>query len=77
MPQATEPQRDLMVKWFGDIDIYGPLQFLFSRGYTETGGMIKPPVPDHTVSREESECIDFLFGEWDFAYDDTRAPAYT
>lgn len=69
MPQATDEQRALMEKWFGDsVDMRGPYAFLMSRGYRDDRGMIVPPVPSHKVSREEGECIDFLCDEWDFGW---------
>ena len=74
MPSSSDRQRDLMRKWFGSIDIFGPLNFLFSRGYKEKGGNIMPPVFSHSVSSEEWECIQFLFEEWDFSYDQSRTP---
>lgn len=34
--------------------------------------MIRPPVPHHTVSNEELECIYFVCDEWDFGWEPTR-----
>lgn len=68
MPQALDEQRELMVKWFGDFDCWLPLEFLLSRGYTDTKGWIAKPTPSHTISAEEGECIDFLCDEWDFGF---------
>jgi len=76
MPQALDEQRSLMEKWFGDpVDMFGPLTFLVSHGFTDDRGMIRPPVPSHALSKEEAECIDFLCDEWDFAWENpiTRA----
>jgi hypothetical protein len=68
MPQATDELRAIMEKRFGDrIDESGPLQHLLAQGFSERGGMLRPP-PDHRVSDEEWECIEFLCDEWDFAY---------
>lgn len=57
-----------MEKWFGDpIDEYGPIKFLESRGYELTPRWEwKLPVPNHTISIDEWECIMFLVDEWDF-----------
>jgi len=75
MPSATDDLYDQMLKWFGDSDIHGPLDFLKSHGFREHGGNIGPPTPAHTVSRDEYVCIDFLFQEWDFSYAGTRTTA--
>jgi hypothetical protein len=69
MPTASDQQRDLMVKWFGDMDIIGPLNFLFARGWRERGGMLIKPTPAHSLSIYESECVSFLCHEWDFGFD--------
>ena len=68
MPTATPELRDLMEKWFGDpISEYGPMGFLQSRGYKLTKQWCwEPPVPSHSVSFEESQCLWFLITEWDF-----------
>lgn len=69
MPQATDEQRALMERWFGDpIDDGGPYRFLMARGYTEKAGWLFKPTPSHTVSLEEGACIDFLCDEWDFGW---------
>jgi hypothetical protein len=72
MPSSSQRQHDLMNKWFGSIDICGPLDLLLSHGFIEKGGWITPPVPAHNVSEIESECLDFLFYEWDFCYGQSR-----
>jgi len=69
MPSAPTDLQDLMTRWFGSIDLYGPLALLHSHGYRERAGMIILPTPAHTVSHDEDKCIDFLFQEWDFGYD--------
>lgn len=68
MPTSPDWVRDLMIKWFGDIDAGPPLKFLLARGYVEKRGMLFPPVSAHKVSSYEWECICFLCDEWDFAY---------
>lgn len=57
-----------MGRYFGsEIDDAGPERFLRSRGYTLTRGWEwRKPVPAHTVSEEEWNCITFLADEWDF-----------
>lgn len=78
MPQADDKLRELMGRWFGDeVDLlYGPLQFIKSRGYIDRAGMLMPPVPSHRVSYEEGAVIDFLCDEWDFGFAGTTRPAY-
>ena len=77
MPQATDEQRDLMERWFGEgVDTAGPLLFLEARGYVDDRGMIRPPVPAHRVSYEEGACIDYLCDEWDFGFTGTQVPRY-
>lgn len=77
MPQATDELRGLMEKWFGDpIDDGPPMRFLFSRGYSEDRGLIRPPVPAHTVSCEEYACIAFMRDEWDYSFAGSAYPNY-
>lgn len=74
MPQASDEQRALMQKWFGDaISDSGPMQFLLARGWTEKAGMWTKPVPAHNTSIYEAACIRFLRDEWDY---DWEAPLY-
>jgi hypothetical protein len=69
MPTTTDDLRATMQDYFGDpIDDTGPLNFLFAHGYTDDRGMLLPPTPSHTVSEYEWNCIEFLFQEWDYAY---------
>lgn len=66
MPTASNSQRDLMNKWFGDeIDDRGPTKFLLARGWTERGGMWTKPVSAHNPSDYEVQCLLFLHDEWD------------
>lgn len=65
MPTATDAQRTLMKKWFGSIGDDGPSRFLLARGWNERGGMWYKPVPSHTTSAYELECVKFLRDEWD------------
>jgi hypothetical protein len=70
MPQASDEQRNLMEKWFGDaIDMRGPYAFLKARGYGDYRGMLIKPTLSHTVSEYEWECIAFLCDEWDFGFE--------
>lgn len=68
MPQATDEQRALMQKWFGDeIDETGPIKFLESHGYTLLANWLwEKPVSSHSISDAEYECLSFLVNEWDF-----------
>lgn len=67
MPTAPDDLRDKMIKWFGNIDLFGPVAFLRSRGYTLTEDWYwQLPVPAHTISKEEFECMIFLQQEWDY-----------
>lgn len=72
MPQAMTELRDLMIKWFGDICLSGPLALLRSHGYEHHDYILIKPTRNHTVSEIESHCIDFLLQEWDFDFDPTR-----
>lgn len=74
MPSADDASRAVMVKWFGDIDIVGPLAFLRARGWTERAGMLIKPTPAHTPSAYEWGCVAFLCDEWDFGYDPAVTP---
>lgn len=70
MPQASDQQRALMEKWFGDpVDDTGPYAFLMARGYQEWAGLLIKPVPAHAVSEYEWACIEFLADEWDFGFE--------
>lgn len=68
MPTASDRQRNLMAKWFGDpIAEAGPIQFLESHGFVLLRNWHwQKPTPSYTVSSYEMECISFLFHEWDF-----------
>lgn len=77
MPSSSDRQRELMTKWFGDMDLHGPLQLLLSHGFKETRGMIYPPCESHTINDIELECIDYLFQEWDFSYARTHPAAHS
>jgi hypothetical protein len=70
MPQASDEQRELMRKWFGNsTDDYGPYKFLLLHGFYERAGMWYKPTPSYTVSIYEYACLNFLVDEWDYAYD--------
>lgn len=70
MTQATDEDRALMGKWFGDeIDDAGPTRFLDARGWTFPGGMCTPPVSSYHPSQYELACVGFLCDEWDYAYE--------
>ncbi len=77
MPQASEELRGVMREWFGSIDLYAPLDFLISRGYTnDKNGIIRPPTFAHSISDAEGECICFLTDEWDYAFHPWTKDAY-
>lgn len=70
MPSASDQQRDLMEKWFGDpVSDAGPYLFLMTHGYQEWAGLLLKPVPAHTVSEYEWACISFLADEWDYGFE--------
>lgn len=70
MPTATDELRERMEELFGDpIDMAGPYKYLRDLGYTEVGGMLIKPSLEHVPTETELECIDFLFHEWDYAFD--------
>lgn len=76
MPQASDEQRELMRRWFGDpIDDGPPYRFLMARGYADRRGMLVKPTSAHTVSTEEWECICFLCDEWDYGFDPLLRPS--
>lgn len=68
MPQASDEDRAQMKKWFGDeVSDQGPMAFLASHGFKlGRDWQWTLPVPHHTVSCFEWECIKFLVYEWDF-----------
>lgn len=67
MPSASEEDRDLMRKWFGSIDDYGPRQLLKSHGFFLTEGWEWVlPTLTHRVSEIELACMWFLMDEWDY-----------
>lgn len=69
MPQAADAVRSLMRDWFGSIDLYEPMEFLLSHGYTnDDNGIIRAPTRSHTVSADEDQCIMFLCDEWDYDF---------
>lgn len=77
MPQATDELRDLMRRWFGDIDELGPARVLLSRGWTENRyGVWSPPVLHHTAGEIEWACLRFLRDEWDYDWEDPLYPEY-
>jgi hypothetical protein len=78
MPSASNNQRALMQKWFGnEIDDGNPMRFLQSHGWTEKSGMLIKPTPSHTVSAYELECCLFLRDEWDYGFMDGESFFYT
>lgn len=67
MPQASDELRATMIRWFGNISLEQPIEFLVSHGFVLTLGWAWIlPVPTHTVSCYEAACIAFLVEEWDF-----------
>ena len=69
MPTALDTQREFMHRWFGDyVCDRGPLEFLRARGWTDSGGILTPPVSAHNPSVYELECVYFLCDEWDYGY---------
>jgi len=67
MPQASDELRDTITKWFGRIDDYAVIKFLESHGFTLTRDWFWiAPVPSHTISEIEFNCLRFLIDEWDF-----------
>ena len=69
MPQADDELREKMRKWFGSIDIHGPLALLESHGFVlGSAGVIYAPTQSHNLSLDEYACVDFLVEEWDYGY---------
>lgn len=70
MPQADDELREKIGKWFGSIDVHGPLEFLMSHGFTlGDAGIVYAPTQSHSLSRDEYSCVDFLVEEWDYGYE--------
>jgi hypothetical protein len=63
MPQATEEDRDKMIKRFGSIDPHPIIEWLESQGFVRDGYEVKSP--DRELTTEELECLYFLSDEWD------------
>jgi hypothetical protein len=42
---------------------------LEQRGFTQFKGVIRPPAPDYEFDRKTSEAVNYLVGEWDWAYE--------
>lgn len=76
MPMASDRQRELMFKWFGDhVSEAGPIKCLESRGYVlRRDWLWEKPTPSHTIHEIERECLQFLIDEWDFG--GIYAPAF-
>jgi hypothetical protein len=68
MPSAPDYLCEKIIKRFGSIDCGPPLAWLKARGFKETAGLIFAPHEDYDINREEGDCIDFLFMEWDFGF---------
>ena len=67
MPRASDELRNKMDEYFGDpIDLYGPLEYLKKNNWKDNRGLlVAPPRP---ITAKEWHCVDFLVGEWDFAF---------
>jgi hypothetical protein len=68
MPSTTLGRRWLMERWFGEnCSDHEVMEFLRSHGFQEIkNGLIRRPVSQHNVSKDEWECIWYLIEEWDF-----------
>lgn len=68
MPTASDEERGLMQKWFGDaVSEQGPMKFLESHGFELSKAWEwKLPTKYHQISCYEFACIIFLVHEWDF-----------
>jgi hypothetical protein len=67
MPQATDELREKIDGYFkSGIDLYAPLEYLKSEGWTDDKGWLFSP--SRTITEKEWDCVDFLCDEWDFAY---------
>jgi hypothetical protein len=76
MPQASDELRNLIEKWFGSMEQYGPEMFLRSHGYTSNKSVWSKPTPSHNPSCEEVSCILFLRDEWDHDFLHPLFPEY-
>lgn len=70
MPQCNDSLAAIISSWFGPFDNdTSAMKFLQARGYKFTqGGMIVKPVPAHTVSFYERQCLNYLADEWDYGF---------
>ena len=69
MPQATEEQRQRMRNYFGDIDDFGPAEFLKEQGYKEDRFRWHPKEGVkclNDMTEKEWDCLSFLQNEWDW-----------
>jgi len=71
MPTANNELRADMERYFGSIDLHGPLQFLKNSDWREEKGFLLTMKPPQEISRKEWDCVNFLIQEWDFDYGDT------
>lgn len=69
MPQASDDLRATIIRWFGDMDVHGPLKLLESQGFVvDHTFMIFPPTPSHSSTHVQWDCVEYLITEWDFGY---------
>lgn len=48
--------------------------YLRRRGFTQTRFVVAPPYRGYKLTKGESDAIDYLWMEWDWAYAPTEAP---
>lgn len=68
MPQASDEDREDMVRRFGSIDTEGPESYLKRHGWTlhPDWTWSKPGQHIGSIPRAEFDCIKFLIHEWDY-----------
>lgn len=67
MPQATDELREWATKRFGDIDAFGPQEFLREHGFTLTKEYWWE-VPARELTADEWRALEFLYDEWDYGW---------
>jgi len=69
MPTASKELREKMIERFGNIDIFGPQEYLINKGYILNNyeWIISPDIESFAdIPEEDWDCIDFLIDEWDY-----------
>lgn len=74
MPSCTPEVRAAVERLFPDADALDveALRYLIGDcGFTCEDGLIRAPIGHH-VTEEEAACLDYLWQEWDYAFEGER-----